>query len=211
MRLVPVASDGWRFILPLMIVALACFLSPYEFLLGLGVLCAAASLFCIFFFRDFNRKTPIDEGVIYSPGDGKILEVADTTLPDGSEGKIIRVFLSVLDGHVQRSPVQGLIEKVEYKKGRFYDARDPRAHLENEQNGVTIATPKGKLIVNQIAGLLARRIVCWIKAGDQVGQGQRYGLIRFGSQVDVLVPKETEICVVANQRVKGGESIIGRW
>lgn len=164
------------------------------------------ALFCVYFFRDFNRNTIIDEFAIYSPGDGRVLEVVDV-----DQGHNIRIFLSVLDGHVQRSPVKGTVEKVEYKKGKFLDARDPHAHLENEQNLVTLNSAKGKLIVNQIAGLIARRIVCWVKPGDQLDQGERYGLIRFGSQVDVIVPKGTKIFVKPQQRVVGGETVIARW
>jgi phosphatidylserine decarboxylase len=113
---------------------------------------------------------------------------------------------------VQRSPVSGRISRIEYRKGKFLDARHERAHLENEMNLVTVETPKGPIVTNQIAGLIARRIVCWVKEGDSLQQGQRYGLIRFGSQVDVVFPKDAvEIVAKPTERVVGGKSVIARW
>jgi phosphatidylserine decarboxylase len=209
---IPIASDGWRFILPLLIVGGLLAWHRGTFTLPAGVLLILAGLFCVNFFRDFDRPTPINPELIYSPGDGQVVSIA--TIKEGPHTglPIIRIFLNVFDVHVQRSPVEGRVKKIEYKKGKFLDARHESAHLENEQNLVTIETPKGVIIVNQIAGLIARRIVCWTKEGDLVRQGERYGLIRFGSQVDVIFPKSgTEMAVKVGDRVVGGETVIARW
>lgn len=177
----------------------------------IGSFLLAAAVFTVFFFRDFDRKTPLDESAIYSPGDGKVLGVAQVhDVQDGSY-RLVRIFLSVLDGHVQRSPVTGRVTKVDYKKGTFLDARNPNAHLENERNSITLETKHGSLIVTQIAGLIARRIVCWVKRGNKLEQGERYGLIRFGSQVDLHLPMKTKVMVAVGDRVVGGETVIARW
>ena len=209
---IPIASDGWRFIVPLLALGGLFVWTGGMFLLPFGVLLLAAGLFCVNFFRDFDRPTPVDPALIYSPGDGMV--VAVSTVPDGAyKGQpIIRIFLNVFDVHVQRSPVAGRVTKIEYRKGKFLDARDERAHVENEQNLVTLETPKGSLVVNQIAGLIARRIVCWTKEGASVGQGERYGLIRFGSQVDVIFPvAAADMTVKVGERVVGGETVIAKW
>ncbi len=178
---------------------------------GLGVLSVLAALFCLYFFRDFDRTTPLDDSLIFSPGDGRVLDASQIETTSEGTYRVIRIFLSVLDGHVQRSPVKGQVRKVEYKKGLFWDARDPRAHVENEQNAVFLQTPRGIVIVKQIAGLIARRIVCWVKEGTALSQGERYGLIRFGSQVDVFLPTSVDVLVQVGQRVVGGETVLARW
>jgi phosphatidylserine decarboxylase len=210
-KLVPIAGDGWRFIIGF--TALGAFLlwlgrwwsTPW------GVLFIGLGVFSVFFFRDFDRNTPADENAIYSPGDGKVVDVS--TVADGEYAgqAIIRIFLSVFDGHVQRMPANGRVRKIEYKKGLFLDARHERAHVDNEQNTVVLDTPKGTLIVKQIAGLIARRIVCWAKEGDSFVQGQRYGLIRFGSQVDVIMPAKVQTSVKPGDRVVSGISVLARW
>jgi phosphatidylserine decarboxylase len=209
---IPIAADGWRFILPLL--TLGGFFvwlgSAWSF--PLGIILIAAGLFCLNFFRDFDRATPIDPALIYSPGDGLVVSVA--TVDEGAyQGQpVIRIFLNVFDVHVQRVPVSGRISRIEYKKGLFLDARHEHAHLQNEQNLVTIESERGPVVVNQIAGLIARRIKCWVKAGDNVTQGQRYGLIRFGSQVDVVLPKTgAEFVAKKGDRVVGGKTVIARW
>jgi phosphatidylserine decarboxylase len=176
-----------------------------------GILFLLAALFCLYFFRDFDRNTTLDESAIYSPGDGHVMSI--DAIQDGpmASGFVVRIFLSVLDGHVQRSPVTGTVKKIVYQKGRFLDARDLRAHVENEQNSLTIVSNQGELVVKQIAGLIARRIVCWSKEGDQIKQGERFGLIRFGSQADVLMPSHTEVVVKVGDKVVGGETLIARW
>lgn len=211
MRLLPIASDGWRFILPLTFLGgVFIYLDSFEWK-GAGVLFLLLALFCAYFFRDFDRHTPINDQLIYSPGDGRVLAIETVSEGEYKGWRLIRIFLSVLDVHVQRTPVSGVITNVTYKKGKFLDARDPNAHFENEQNAVTIKTPKGVLVVNQIAGLIARRIVCWVKEGDQLHQGDRYGLIRFGSQVDVILPSESPILVKPGERVVSGVTVLASW
>lgn len=206
---IPIAKDAWRFVVPA--VAAGALLLPWPWGRPFAVLAFLFAGFSLYFFRDFDRATVVDANILYSPGDGKVMEVG--TVPEGDyQGwLIIRIFLSVFDVHVQRSPVAGVIRAVEYRKGQFLDARDPRAHVENEQNLVTIETPNGDVVVNQIAGLIARRIICWPSVGEKLEQGQRYGLIRFGSQVDVLVPATVTPRVKAGDRVVGGETVIAQW
>jgi phosphatidylserine decarboxylase len=210
-HLLPIASDGWRFILPFGV--LGVFLLTLGALWSdlLGTLGVAMALFCTYFFRDPNRVTPQDSAAIYSPGDGKVMEVGLQPSGDQKGWHIIRIFLSVLDGHVQRSPVKGRVAEVKYKEGLFLDARHLSAHIDNEQNTVTLVTDRGTILVKQIAGLIARRIVCWVKEGDALEQGERYGLIRFGSQVDVLMPPSTEVTISEGDRVVGGRTVIGKW
>lgn len=209
---IPIAADGWRFIIGF------AALGAYLLWLGRwwsipwGVAGLLLAVFCLWFFRDFDRATPLDDSVIYSPADGTVVST-DHVLDGPYAGQpIIRIFLSVFDVHVQRSPVTGNVSRVEYKKGLFLDARHHRAHLDNEQNLVTIDTARGAVVVNQIAGLIARRIVCWIGGGAALVQGQRYGLIRFGSQVDVIVPNDSvEWTVKPGDKVVGGATVIAKW
>ncbi|MCG3204131.1 MAG: Phosphatidylserine decarboxylase proenzyme [Elusimicrobia bacterium] len=153
----------------------------------------------------------MDDLSIYSPGDGKVIEVATLSEGEYAGQRIVRIFLSVFDGHIQRSPSQGVIKNITYKKGLFLDARDSRAHVENEQNTLVLETNRGTLVIKQIAGLIARRIVCWVQKGQTLGQGERYGLIRFGSQVDVIMPLKAVPVVKFGDRVVGGETVLARW
>lgn len=208
---IPIAADGWRFILPLALAGAGLIWLRQAWSLWLGGLLLLATAFCVFFFRDFNRNTVMDRAAVYSPGDGKILEVATLAEGPNKGRKIIRIFLSVFDGHVQRSPVKGVVSRVIYKEGRFLDARDIKAHVENEQNSVILETAHGPVEVIQIAGLIARRIVCWVKEGQALEQGERYGLIRFGSQVDLILPADIMPTVNVGDRVVSGETVVARW
>jgi phosphatidylserine decarboxylase len=205
------ARDGWRFILPLAAVGVGCLFCPHWSGKTGGAVFLILAVFCVFFFRDFSRATPIDPALIYSPGDGQVMEVASFLNGAGERGRLIRIFLSIFDVHVQRAPVAGQVDKITYKKGSFLDARDSRAHIQNEQNSVVFSSPRGKVEVTQIAGLIARRIVCWAKEGQAFEQGQRYGLIRFGSQVDVYVPDSAEVMVKKGDRVKSGITVVAKW
>ena len=211
MRILPIAPDGWRFILPLTIAGLWCVWFSNPVLRGLGAVLLIGGIFSLFFFRDFVGNGPRDERLILSPGDGRILEAAEIEDPTHGRGLLIRIFLSIFDGHVQRVPVSGPVKRRVYKRGRFLDARDPRAHIENEQNTIEISTPQGTVVVTQIAGLIARRILCTVKEGDAVRQGERYGLIRFGSQVDLFIVGPAEALVTAGDRVKAGLVGVARW
>ncbi len=210
MRL-PIAADGWRFIIGFLAAGGVLLWISAWWSLPIGAILVGLGIFSLFFFRDFDENTPLDDNAIYSPAHGKVVDVS--TVPDGEYAgqRIIRIFLSVFDVHVQRSPSNGRVRKIEYKEGLFLDARHPQAHVDNEQNTVTLETSRGVLIVKQIAGLIARRIVWWIKENDVVGQGQRYGLIRFGSQVDVIMPNSAQPLVKVGDRVVGGETVLARW
>lgn len=178
---------------------------------ALGILCFILSAFCLFFFRDFDRLSPTDESLILSPGDGRILDVAVLDEGDYAGHRVIRIFLSIFDGHVQRSPLRGRVERIDYRKGVFFDARDPRAHVENEQNALTLSSEKGRVVVTQIAGLIARRIVCWVKTGQELKAGERLGLIRFGSQVDLFLPPTADVVIAPGARVVSGKTVVARW
>jgi phosphatidylserine decarboxylase len=167
-------------------------------------------LFVLNFFRDPERAIPNEEGVIVSPGDGKVVEIIEEkdALLDEPYRRI-SIFLNVFNVHVQRTPVGGRIERVQYNKGKFLNAASHKASLDNEQNSMIIHTGKDKVLVKQIAGLIARRIVCWAKEGDNYSLGQRFGLIRFGSRVDLFLPLSAEVKVSLGDHVTGGSTIIG--
>jgi len=204
---IPIVSDGYRFIIPLAILTVGLALSPLIWLAGVSGLLL---LFVLNFFRDPERTIPNEEGVIVSPGDGKIVEIVEEKDPMLDEPyRRVSIFLNVFNVHVQRIPVGGRIEQIKYNKGKFLNAASHKASLKNEQNAMIIDTGKQKVLVKQIAGLIARRIVCWAKEGDNYSLGQRYGLIRFGSRVDLFLPLSAEVKVSLGDHVSGGTSIIG--
>jgi phosphatidylserine decarboxylase len=161
--------------------------------------------FCLYFFRDPERTIP-DGPVAVSPADGKVVSI----LADGPSPARISIFLNVFDVHVNRAPIAGDVTSVEYTKGQFLVASRELASSQNERNTLTIAGQGTSVGFSQIAGLIARRIVCYKKAGDHVGKGERVGLIKFGSRVDVFLGSEWEILVKAGDRVAGGSSILAR-
>jgi phosphatidylserine decarboxylase len=167
-------------------------------------------LFVLYFFRDPERVIPSEPGTVVSPADGHVVEIVDEPR-EGAPGKRVSIFLSIWDVHVQRAPVAGRIAGVEYRPGKFYVAMRSRASSENEQNIISIATPRGALVFKQIAGAIARRVLCWKSAGENVALGERVGMIRFGSRVDVWLPAEAEIAVRRGQKVEGGASVLAQW
>jgi len=170
------------------------------------------TLFCLWFFRDPKRKVPQEENLLVSPADGKIVDISSVQEDRFLKKPAIKIsiFLDVFNVHVNRSPVAGKIVGIFYNPGRFFAANVPKASLENEQNALLIETPAGKRIVCiQIAGLIARRIVCWTKDGSSLDRGERFGLIRFGSRVDLFLPPETEIQASMGDKVTGGETVLG--
>jgi phosphatidylserine decarboxylase len=177
-------------------------------LLGFWVLAAvflALTLFMLFFFRDPHREPPAGDGLILAAADGRVTRIEQT-----DEGKLVSVFLSPLDVHINRSPIAGIITAISYEPGRKMPATRDEASLLNERNSLVIAGDSLTVTCTQIAGILARRIVCWPKVGDRLLQGQKFGLITFGSRTDVLMPAGTEIMVKVGDRVKGGETVIGK-
>jgi phosphatidylserine decarboxylase len=197
-----IARDAYRFLIPLLISASVAYFLGLTLATGLLlVLCA----FVAFFFRNPRRTIPADPAAIVSPADGKVVVLE-------SVGNVTRmsIFLSLLDVHVNRSPIGGRIESVDYRRGKFLAAYKPAASRENERNIVMVSDGHINIVFTQIVGVLARRIVFWKKAGDMVAKGELVGLMRFGSRVDVLFPAGTEATVKVGDRVQGGASIIGR-
>jgi phosphatidylserine decarboxylase len=190
-------------------IASICVALLFGWLLG-GPYSAPALLlgsFFLWFFRDPDREIPQTAGAIVSPADGKVADVSTVSV-DGIPQNRISIFLSVFDVHVNRSPIAGVIRDVRYQRGKFLDARSPACAEQNEQNIVTVEGEGQKVVFKQIAGLLARRIVFTPKVGDSVARGQRIGLIKFGSRVDVLFTPEAAIQVKVGDRVKGGASLL---
>ena len=205
---IPVAAEGWPFILPLAAVTTLLFVFGWK---NTAIVSLVLTLFVLFFFRDPERKVPEGQGVVVSPADGKVIVVKDIYEPDylKQEVKQISIFLSVFNVHVNRSPVGGAVEAVKYHPGKFLAAWDDKASLDNEQTAMVISVGRNKVLVKQIAGLIARRIVCYAKPGDRVRTGERYGLIRFGSRVDIFLPKDAELKVKVGDRVTGARDVIG--
>lgn len=163
--------------------------------------------FCLWFFRDPEREIPTESGAIVSPGDGKVTEVAIVN-SGGISQRRISIFLNVFNVHVNRSPITGVIRDVHYQQGKFLNALKANCAEENEQNIVTVEGDGRTVVFKQIAGLIARRIVCTVKAGDTVARGQRIGLIKFGSRVDVVFDSDAGIQVKVGDHVKGGATIL---
>src|SRR5467141_10833 len=168
------------------------------------------TLFIFSFFRDPERVIPTESGTVVSPGDGRVVVVTEEE-NEGRPGKRVSIFLAVWNVHVNRSPAAGTIARIDYRPGKFLAAMREQASVENEQNVFTLSTDAGEMVFKQIAGLIARRVVSWKKASDRVARGERIGLVRFGSRVDLWVPKEAEIVVKVGENVKGGSSVLARW
>jgi len=174
---------------------------------GWAVVPALLAVFFLWFFRDPHRVIPAGDGLILSPGDGLVTETAAIETAAGRRQRV-SIFLSVFDVHVNRSPIGGVVSRVMYQKGKYLNAMNPASADRNEQNAVTVQGEAMEVTFKQIAGLLARRIVFNLREGDRVERGQRVGLIKFGSRVDVLLPGEAVLRVKVGQRVKGGTSVL---
>ena len=165
--------------------------------------------FMAYFFRDPQREPPQDSRVIVAPADGKVTRVGSVAdAPDSPT--LVSIFLSPLDVHINRAPIAGTVTNVSYTRGKFLMATDRNASLVNEQNAVTIKGDSITVVCKQIAGILARRIICWKHAGEHVNLGERFGLIKFSSRTDLLLPHEVEVLVREGMRVRGGVTVIGR-
>ncbi len=203
-------KEGYRFGLPPVMVGLALYAflrSPLGLIAG-GVL-VFLGLFVFYFFRNPNRKIPMEPGVVVSPADGRVVVVKEEDWA-GRPGKRISIFLAIWNVHVNRSPAAGTIKKLEYKPGKFLAAWAENASLENEQNVFTLSSEYGEIMFKQIAGWVARRVVSWKKSGDTVARGELVGLVRFGSRVDLWLPEGVEMAVKVGDNVKGGSSIVAR-
>jgi len=198
-------KEGYWYGLPLVLVAGGLIgLKVY----GLAAFFLILAFLILNFFRDPDRKIPTESGVIVSPADGRVVQVVEENL-EGQRVRRVSIFMSPLDVHVNRAPISGTIREVSYQKGAFHIASQPLASLENEQNVFTIEGEQGKVVVRQIAGVLARRIVFWKKPGDRLERGERVGLIKFGSRVDVLLDSEVELRVKVGDHIQAGSSILG--
>ncbi len=211
-NMAPVHSDGYKFLIPAALVTIFLwFMLPFSFLAYLALL---LSVYIAYFFRDPARVTPMREGLVVSPADGRISMIERVMPPAelglGSDERVrISIFLSVFDVHIQRAPVAGRIIKSVYVPGAFLNAALDKASEENERRSIVIATPSGvDIACVQIAGLIARRIVTFVKEGSSVGMGERYGLIRFGSRVDIFLPPGHGALVAVGQRAVGGETVL---
>jgi phosphatidylserine decarboxylase len=200
-------KDAYRFALPPIILGIVFLFIGWRWSGGILIF---LGLFVFYFFRDPERTIPSAPGLIVSPADGHVLEVVNESL-DEHPGRRITIFLAIWDVHVQRAPIAGRIADVVYRPGRFYAAMRAAASRENEQNIIYIHSPHGDVVFKQIAGAIARRVICWKEEGAEVALGERVGLIRFGSRVDIWLPPQTEVLVHRGQKVKGGESILAKW
>ena len=209
---VPIHKEGYRFIAIFFVVSvLLGFL--WEPLFWVGMILTA---WCAYFFRDPIRVTPQDDDLVISPADGRVssvqMMVPPVDLNLGSEPMLrISVFMNVFNCHVNRAPMAGRITNIAYREGAFLNAELDKASDDNERNGLTIQTPHGEIGVVQIAGLVARRILCWARPLDQIAAGERFGLIRFGSRLDVYLPAGAEPRVMVGQIATAGETVIAEF
>ena len=208
--LVPIPREGWRFIAIFAAVTLALFWLDWNVLAWIAVV---ATAWCTYFFRDPERITPLRDGLVISPADGRISAIEKVVPPPelALERDLvtrISVFMNVFDVHVNRSPIDARIEKITYIPGTFLNAELDKASEDNERQAFTLELADGRMIgVVQIAGLIARRIVKFVNEGDRLGAGQRFGLIRFGSRVDVYLPQAVNPLVAVGQRAIAGETV----
>jgi phosphatidylserine decarboxylase len=207
----PVAKAGYPFIFA------SAFATAVFALLGIGFLSILGLLttgFICYFFRDPDRLIPKGEGIIISPADGKVIKVEPVEQTPYFDGACTRisVFMSVFNVHVNRTPHEGTIREVNYHPGKFFSANLDKASKDNEHNALLLESPSGNQVgFVQIAGLVARRIICAVQPGDVLKRGQRFGLICFGSRLDIYLARETEIQVTVGDKVQAGSSVIGRW
>jgi phosphatidylserine decarboxylase len=166
--------------------------------------------FMAYFFRDPKRATPTDSSLVVSPADGRVTRIERLSTEEGESPTVVSIFLSPFDVHINRAPVAGTITNVSYTRGKFLMATKDEASLVNEQNALTIRGERITVVCKQIAGILARRIVCWKRAGDNLILGERFGLIKFSSRTDLILPPEVQVSVQEGERVRGGVTVIGR-
>ncbi len=208
-QLVPIHREGYPFVggFALASIVLFLFWSP------LGWLGTLATLWCAYFFRDPPRVTPLGDALVVAPADGRISQVTSVVPPaelglGAAALARVSIFMSVFDCHVNRSPVGGRIERMVYRAGKFLNADLDKASEDNERNGLVIAAARGRVGVVQIAGLIARRIVPFVREGEEIGAGERIGMIRFGSRVDVYLPPGVRPLVSEGQIATAGETVI---
>ncbi len=210
--LVPIHREGYIFIAGFAIATLVLG-ALWDPLFWIGLILTA---WCTYFFRDPERVTPVDDRLVISPADGIVSAVGPAVPPreldlGAEEMTRISVFMNVFSVHVNRAPVRGRIARIEYRAGKFLNAEMDKASIENERNGLVIESPHGAVGVVQVAGLVARRIVCWVEAGNDLPVGERIGIIRFGSRLDVYLPTEAVPRVAVGQTAIAGETVVAEF
>jgi phosphatidylserine decarboxylase len=210
----PIAVEGYPFILGFLTVSIVFALVGHFLHPAFAVPAAlflVLTIFTGFFFRNPERDTPSNENAVIAPADGMVIFSGTVVEPHTSvEMEKISIFMSVFNVHVNRAPITGKVVDSFYTKGKFFDVRDERASFENEQQGLVLEPAPGqRLVVVQVAGLIARRIICYAKIGDMLSRGRRYGLIRFGSRLDVYLPLGTKVSVAMGQKTVAGETVLG--
>jgi phosphatidylserine decarboxylase len=211
------APDGIKVIIITMVLFIICLVGWYFYpiipLKIITILVAIVSLFNFYFFRDPERTIPPGEDLIVSPADGKIIKIEEIEESYFLKEKVrcVSIFLSVFDVHVNRIPADGVVGFLRYNPGKFLPAFADKASLDNEQTIIGIQHHKGRLLFKQIAGIIARRVICHLNENDQVEKGKRFGLIRYGSRVDIFIPQNVTLKVGLNDRVYGGSTIIGEF
>jgi phosphatidylserine decarboxylase len=203
---VGIVKESIPYILVPVLLGIAAAVLGYWYVVAFLLLVA---LFMAFFFRDPKRVPPSDPDVVVSPADGRVTRIESSNQVSGLP-TVVSIFLSPFDVHINRSPIPGKIVDVLYSPGKFLMATNERASLVNEQNALTIQGEKITVVCKQIAGILARRIVCWKAKGENLGLGERFGMIKFSSRTDVLLPANVQVTVKKGQRVRGGITVIGR-
>ncbi|MBF0542087.1 MAG: phosphatidylserine decarboxylase family protein [Nitrospirae bacterium] len=208
--MIKIAPEGWPFIISSAVFGIAVFLIFHNWLIVIPILIL---LFMIFFFRDPERNTPTDPNIIASPADGKIIKIEKMYEHEYLKKDVIKIsiFMSPFNVHINRAPFNGIVVGVAHNKGGFFAAYKDDASIKNENIAMVIKTIKGDILVRQVAGFIARRAVCRVKPGDTLSTGDRYGLIKFSSRVDLYLPPSVETAVKLNDIVKSGETIIARW
>jgi len=205
----PIAIEGLPFLIPMVLLTVILGILGWKVWMFLGIL---FSLFIAYFFRNPKREIPDLQNIVLSPADGRVIHVGECEEDRFLKEKALKVsiFMSLFDVHLNRAPVSGKVLERNYLPGQFLVASAEKSSLLNEQNAMILETEdRFKILLIQIAGLVARRIVCYAKAGDLLRKGEIFGLIRFGSRVDLYLPPEVKLIVRVGQHVKGGESIIG--
>jgi phosphatidylserine decarboxylase len=201
------ARDGIIWVVVPLVAAAAAALFGFWYVAAPLLLLAG---FMAYFFRDPRRTPPEDPTVVVSPADGRVTRVERVAPDDEESPTLVSIFLSPFDVHINRSPIAGEVTDVVYTKGRFRMATREDASIVNEQNALTIRGERVTVVCKQIAGILARRIVCWKRAGEHVALGERIGLIKFSSRTDLILPREIAVQVKVGERVRGGVTVVGR-
>ena len=211
-----IAPEGRKILTVLLILTflsgLGSFIYNLDWLFAVYGILGFLFLACLFFFRDPERKIPVGDKLILAPADGKVIQVKTVDDPNvGKDARQISIFLSLFNVHVNRMPVTALVRQVDYQPGKFLTAFTHAASHENEQTNILLEHESGLMRVKQIAGFIARRILCYAKEGTQMKQGERLGFIMFGSRMDVIFPRHVQVLVALGDKVQGGTTIIGKF